>query len=118
MRILIALLTFFAVTLISPKVFSADEPRSERGSRVRERMSETMADLHLTDDQEAKIAEIRKESRPKIQEAAKELSAIEKEEMDKVRAALTPEQREKLKELKDERKERRADCLAARIAHL
>jgi len=75
-------------------------------------------DLNLTDEQEAKIADIRKEYKPKVQEAGKELAAIVKEEVEKVRAILTPEQKTKLEAAKEERQERRAECLAERIAHL
>jgi Spy/CpxP family protein refolding chaperone len=75
-------------------------------------------DLNLTDQQEAKIADIRKECRPKVQEASKELNTLVKEEMEKVRGVLTPEQRKKLEEAKEERKEHRAEGLAERIAHL
>src|SRR5262245_12101743 len=46
---------------------------------------ERIQDLPLSDAQEAKIAEIRKESRAKIQEAAKELGALSKEEVQKIR---------------------------------
>jgi len=75
-------------------------------------------DLNLTDEQEAKIADIRKEGKPKVQEAAKDLANVVKEEVDKVRAVLTDEQRTKLAALKEERRERRAERLAERIAHL
>jgi Spy/CpxP family protein refolding chaperone len=75
-------------------------------------------DLSLTDEQEAKIADIRKEYRPKVQEAAKDLAGIVKEEMDKVQAVLTPEQKTKLEAAKEERQERRSEGLAQRIAHL
>ena len=79
---------------------------------------EQIQDLNLTDTQEAKIADIRKEYRPKVQEAAKELAGVVKEEVEKVQAVLTPQQREKLQTLKEERQERREDCLAHRIANL
>jgi Spy/CpxP family protein refolding chaperone len=79
---------------------------------------ERIQDLNLTEDQESKIAEIRKEGRPKVEEAAKELAALVKDEVGKVRAVLTEEQRNKLAELKEERKEMRAERLAERIAHL
>jgi Spy/CpxP family protein refolding chaperone len=75
-------------------------------------------DLNLTDDQEAKIAEIRKECRPKVQEAGKELAGVVKEEMDKIQALLTPEQKTKLEAAKEQRQERRAEGLAQRMAHL
>jgi Spy/CpxP family protein refolding chaperone len=109
MRSLIAVLTV-AVGLSVPGQLSA-----QRGDGA---LAERIQDLNLTDDQEAKIADIRKECGPKIQEAAKELAAVVKEEVDKVRAVLTQEQKEKLQALKEERRERRAEGLAERIAHL
>ena len=77
-----------------------------------------LQDLDLTDEQEAKITDIRKEHPPELQEAARELAAVVKEEVDKVRSVLTPEQRTKLKAAKDERQEVRAEGLAERVAHL
>jgi Spy/CpxP family protein refolding chaperone len=103
---------------VCPRVVAGQEPASERGERARERMAETMADLNLTDEQETKIAEVRKENRPKIQEATKELTTLVKDEVEKVREILTPEQKEKCHALKEERKERRIEGLAARMAHL
>jgi len=87
-------------------------------SRAGEGLAEGMQDLNLTDAQEAKIADIRNECRPKIQEAAKELAAIVKQEEEKVRDVLSPEQMTKLAAMKEERKEHRMEGLAARIAHL
>jgi Spy/CpxP family protein refolding chaperone len=81
-------------------------------------LAERIQDLNLTDEQEAKIADIRKEYRPKVQAEAKELAAIVKEEVEKVQAVLTPEQKTKLAAAKEERQERRAEGLAERIAHL
>jgi Spy/CpxP family protein refolding chaperone len=72
----------------------------------------------LTDDQEAKIAEIRKEFRPKVEKEITQLAALVKGEVDKVRAALTPEQRERLQAMKDERKEMKFERLCERVAHL
>jgi Spy/CpxP family protein refolding chaperone len=74
-------------------------------------------DLNLTDQQEARIADIRKEYQPKVQEAGKELATIVKEEVEKVRDVLTPEQKMKPELTKEDRQERRAECLAQRIAH-
>jgi Spy/CpxP family protein refolding chaperone len=82
------------------------------------RPSERTQDLQLTDEQEAKIADIRKEYRPKVQEAAKDLAAVAKEEVEKAHAVLTPEQKTKVEAFKEERRERRAEGLAERIAHL
>jgi Spy/CpxP family protein refolding chaperone len=82
------------------------------------RLSERIQDLHLTDQQEAKIAEIRKEFRTKVKAASEALGAIVKEEMEKARAVLTQEQKNTLTALKEERKELRAVGLAERIAHV
>jgi Spy/CpxP family protein refolding chaperone len=79
---------------------------------------ERIQDLNLTDAQEAKIADIRKEYRPKIQEAAKEVAGVVKEEVEKIQAVLTPQQKQKLQTLREERAEHREDCLAHRIANL
>ena len=79
---------------------------------------EWVQDLNLTDEQEAKIADIRKEFKPKVQEAAKDLGGIVKEEVEKIEGVLTAEQKEKLKAAKEERKEFRAERLAERVAHL
>jgi Spy/CpxP family protein refolding chaperone len=79
---------------------------------------ERIQDLNLTDAQEAKIADIRKEYKTKVQAEAKSLSTLAKEEVEKVEAVLTPEQKKKLAEFKEERKEMRAERLSERIAHL
>src|SRR5262245_11521472 len=85
---------------------------------VRVFVVERFQDLNLTDEQEAKIASIQEQDRPKIQAAAKELAAFVKEEVDKVLGVLTPAQREKLAAMRDERKEVRAEGLSERIARL
>jgi len=79
---------------------------------------ERIQDLDLTDDQEAKIADIRKEFRPRVEKEARELAALAKEEVEKVRAVLTPKQREQLQAMKDERKEMKFERLCERLAHL
>jgi Spy/CpxP family protein refolding chaperone len=89
---------------------AAEKPGAVLGARIQ--------DLNLTDDQEAKIADIRKEYRPKVQEAGKELAAVVKEEVEKVRGVLTPEQRTKLAADKEERQDRRSQGLAERMAHV
>ena len=108
MRMLIAV-TVVVVMGVSSKVSAQD---------VREVLVVKIQDLKLTDAQEARIAEIRKEIRPKVQEAARELETAAKEEVTKIRAVLTAEQKEKLQAMKEERKERRAEGLAERMAHL
>jgi Spy/CpxP family protein refolding chaperone len=114
MRTLIAAVMLLAAALVCPRLCADDEKDKGAGERLGERIQ----DLNLTDEQEAKIAEIRKENQPKVQEAAKELAAAGKEEMEKVHEVLTPEQKQKLAGLKEERKEHRFEGLAARIAHL
>jgi Spy/CpxP family protein refolding chaperone len=79
---------------------------------------ERIQDLNLTDAQEAKIADIRKQYRTKVQDEAKQLNSLVKEEVDKIQAVLTPEQKEKVQAMKEERTERREDCLAHRVANL
>jgi Spy/CpxP family protein refolding chaperone len=79
---------------------------------------ERIQDLPLSDAQETKIAEIRKESRAKVQEAVKELGSLVKDEVAKIRDVLTAEQKEKIQDLKEERKERREECLSHAIASL
>jgi len=108
MRVLIAVTA--AVVMWVPGKLSAQDAAGGLGAKIQ--------DLKLTDEQEAKIADIRKECRPKVQEAAKELATVVGEEMTKVKAVLTTEQKEKLQALKEERPERRAEGLAERIAHL
>jgi Spy/CpxP family protein refolding chaperone len=85
---------------------------------VRAVLVERFQELDLTDEQEAKIATIQKEGRPKIESAAKDLAAIVKEEVDKVSAVLTPAQKEKLAALREERLELRAEGLAERVARV
>jgi Spy/CpxP family protein refolding chaperone len=82
------------------------------------RLAERIQDIDLTDQQEAKIADIRKEFRPKVEQAVKDLSTLVKDEVEKVRAALTPQQRQQLQAMKDERKEMKFESLCERIAHL
>src|SRR5262249_49201729 len=75
---------------------------------------ERIQDLNVTPEQEAKIAGVMKDFRPKNELARKELAAVVQDEMEKVRAVLTAEQREKLQTLKEERRETREECLAHR----
>jgi Spy/CpxP family protein refolding chaperone len=79
---------------------------------------ERIQDLNLTPEQETKIADVMKDFRAKNEAAMKDLASAVKEEVEKVRAVLTPEQREKLQTLKEERREAREECLAHRFAHL
>src|SRR5262249_46820128 len=80
--------------------------------------AERIQDLNLTDDQESKIAEVRKEYRPKVEEACKELADLVKKEVEKAQAVLTTEQKKKLEEAEEEHKQLRAERLSERLAHL
>jgi Spy/CpxP family protein refolding chaperone len=117
MRTLSAVLALALAAWVLPALRAADE--AKRGqAEADEGQAEAMADLSLTEEQEAKLADIRKECRPKVEQAARELADTVKEEMTKIRETLTPEQREKLQTLREERRERRARGLAAEFAHL
>jgi Spy/CpxP family protein refolding chaperone len=100
-----------------PAVFAiaAEPTAAQKGGGA---LAERMQDLNLTDQQEARIADIRKDFQPKVKAAAKALHAIVQEEMEKARAVLTPEQRTTLASIKEERQEHKATSLAERIVHL
>jgi len=110
MRILITVLALAVVIWTPPAKLSAEEDVVL--------VVEKIQDLQLTDEQETQIADVRKEFRPRVQEAVKDLATVVKEEMEKVHGVLTAEQKEKVKELKKERKETRAERLSERLAHL
>jgi Spy/CpxP family protein refolding chaperone len=117
MKTLSAVLTLAALVV----VFCAT-PRTANGQAERKDVAvvlvERIQDLNLTDAQEAKIADIRKDFQPKVQAAAKELTGIVKEEVDKIGAVLTPEQKAKVQAMKEERAEHREECLAHRLTNL
>jgi Spy/CpxP family protein refolding chaperone len=116
MRTVVAVVVLVAGMSAYAAFATADDEKADQ--KTGGGLAERMQDLNLTDEQEAKIADIRKECKPKVEEAAKELKAIVKEEVDKVREALTEEQRTKLSAAKEERREGGGKRLAARIAHL
>jgi len=105
MRTLSAALTL----VLAMSVGAAWADDKEKGVRVTI-LVEKIQDLQLSDAQEAKIADIRKECRPKVQEAAKEQGTLVKEEVEKIRDVLTAEQKQRLQELREERKEHREQC--------
>jgi len=111
MRILSTMLVVTALFAFGAKL-AAEEPKAGGG------LFEALQDLNLTDEQETKIADIMKEYRTKNGEAFKELSAVLKEEKEKVSEVLTAEQKAMLATLKEDRKDSREECLAHRIAHL
>jgi Spy/CpxP family protein refolding chaperone len=116
-RTLSAVLTLAVAMVVGPRLW-ADEKTSDDRDVVGIVVVERVQDLNLTDEQEAKIADIRKECRPKVQEAARELAGLIKGEVEKIRGVLTSEQKEKIQALHAQRKEHRFDGLAARMAHL
>ena len=111
MRMMSTVLAVAAVMALGAKL-AAQEAKGEGVLFV------TIQDLNLTDEQEAKIADIIKDFRTKNAEAIKELSSAVKNEMEKVNAVITAEQKAKLETLKEERKEAREECLAHRFAQL
>jgi Spy/CpxP family protein refolding chaperone len=118
MRILNTALTLVLAMSLGAAARAADNVKAVVAKGQIAVLVEKFQDLHLTDAQEAKIAEIRKECRPKVQEATREMTALVKEQIEKVRDVLTAEQKQKLQDLKEEREERREDCLAHAIASL
>ena len=109
MKIVSPVLTLL-VAMLASGTLAAQEVRAILVERIQE--------LNLTDEQEAKIAEIQKAGRPKVEAAAKELAAVAKEEADKAMAVLTPEQKEKAAAAKEERKELRAEGVGEKLARL
>jgi Spy/CpxP family protein refolding chaperone len=117
MRKLSAGLTLAALVVAVWATMRAADAKAE-GKDAPAGLVERLQDLNLTDEQEARIADIRKENKPKVQEAVKELAGVVKDELDKIRAVLTPEQREKVQAMKEDRPERREECVAHVIANL
>ena len=76
----------------------------EEALRAGKRRREVLEALKLTGEQ-----------KEKVQAVGKEVSALVREEMGQIRDVLTAEQKEKLLELKDERKDRVRDRLAHMI---
>jgi Spy/CpxP family protein refolding chaperone len=109
MRTLYTVLTMAAALALTPRLLAQDESEGK---------ATHLQDLNLTEKQWANIEEIRKEGRPKVQQAGKELVALLKEEVEKVREVLTPEQKTQLKALKEDRQAPSPEGLAQRIAHL
>jgi Spy/CpxP family protein refolding chaperone len=109
------MVTLLVAASVCPSLRGDDEAQAKKAGAV---LVMRIEELNLTDDQEAKIAEIRKEFQPKVREAAQALAGIVKDEEGQVGAVLTDEQKEKTKEFKEERKEQRQENLTERLAHL
>jgi Spy/CpxP family protein refolding chaperone len=114
MRTLSAVLAMALAVAVCACYRTADANAGEKGKGLAERLQ----DLNLTADQEAKIKEIRKEQGTKVKEAAKTLVDLAKEEVEKIRAVLSVDQKEKIKEMKDTREAFKLAGLAMKIAHV
>ena len=65
--------------------------REERKEQVRDRLAHRIAnlqDLNLTDEQKTKIASIRQEYRPKVQEAGNKLRTSIRDEVEQIVAVI------------------------------
>lgn len=89
-------------------------PAPEMDKKMEKRMSKRLADdLSLTKEQQEQAEKIRKDGREKLKPLFEEMKDI-REKMDKIREdnmiefekILTPEQKTKLKEIKDNHKEK------------
>src|SRR5262245_17929126 len=78
----------------------------------------SVQDIELTEEQEARIAAIRKEYGDKIKEDAKELKTLAAQQLDRIRNVFTPEQRAKIQDIIAQKKEFKEECLAHAIANL
>src|SRR5262249_18439813 len=88
-------------------ILNTEQTRArEEGLKAGKKHSEIIASLNLTDAQKEKCESV-----------CKEVASLFREELEKVRDVLTAEQREKLAELKDERKDRARDRIACEIAN-
>jgi Spy/CpxP family protein refolding chaperone len=118
MKALSAALSMALTMLVCAGLFVARAAQEERGQRVREALGERIQDLNLTDEQESKIADVRKECRPKVQEAGRALTDAVRDELEEIRNVLTPEQKRSIQVLREELSSRRSDSLSERMAHL
>jgi Spy/CpxP family protein refolding chaperone len=101
----------------SQAVIATEEQDEAQDARPRIRVI-TIKDVELTDEQEARIAAIRKEYGTKIKDEAEELKKLATEELDKIRNTFTPEQRTKVREFIAEQKEFKVESLAHTLANL
>jgi Spy/CpxP family protein refolding chaperone len=100
-------------------IYVASKAQAQERQGAREMVIvERIQDLGLSDEQESKIADIRKEWRPKVEAAAKQLSGILREEEEKVKDVLTVEQLDEIHQMREMRAERRPERLAERLAHV
>lgn len=85
-------------------------PHQERpGHAAMGHDSEMLDCLNLTEEQKAKIAELKKEYGPKIADARKATDALRNEVHEKILAQLTPEQKAQLQQKREHRREYKPD---------
>jgi Spy/CpxP family protein refolding chaperone len=101
-----------------PAVGTVKDEKEESQFGQKKVLVVTIQDIELTDEQEARIAAIRKEFRPKIEEQAKELKTLVTQQLDRIRNVVTPEQRQRIQAILAERKEFKEESLAHAIASL
>jgi Spy/CpxP family protein refolding chaperone len=118
MKAVSVVLTMAMTVTVCTGLFVARAAQQERRQGMREALAERIQDLNLTDEQETRIADIRKECRPKVQEAGRALADAVREEVEAIRTVLNPEQKRSIQVLREELSGRRSDSLAERMAHL
>ena len=85
----------------------AQKKAREEALSAGKKRKEVLEALKLTDDQ-----------KEKVQAVGKEVAGLVREELEKIRDVLAAEQAEKLQAMKEERADRREECLAHAIAQL
>jgi len=118
MKVLSVVLTMALTMVVCAGLFVARAAQQEQRRGAREALAERVQDLNLTDEQETKIADIRKECRPKVQAAGRALADVVREEVEEIRTVLNPAQKRMIQVLRDELSARRSDSLSERFAHL
>jgi Spy/CpxP family protein refolding chaperone len=117
-RVMRALIMVVAGAVLAslPGQLAAEEKADQKATKG---LAAQIQDLFLSDEQEAKIADIQKGYRPRVQAAGKELVAVIEEELDKILSVLTLAQKTKIQAFNVvERQTRRAMLRAERLVQL
>ena len=85
MRTLMAVVALAVGMSVYATLPAAEEKADQKAA---EGLAARIQDLNLTDEQEAKIADIRKEFRPKVHEAGNKLRATVREEVEAIVAVI------------------------------
>lgn len=118
--IIFPLLLLFAFTALEQNAFSQDTPKEKKISK---RLEKTQKNMNLTDEQTNQVKAIREEAARQRKEAKgkpneKELiKAINKDAEQKVKALLTPEQKDAIKEKAKEKRKIAKEKKAAKEAN-